>query len=884
LINNNISNEELVTASTIVAPSSVLAKQTSIYLARNSLNVDSTAWDAPSVVSYQGWVRDLYALSEMKVTRQLINSSQARVIWQNIIERSSISHRLIGTSNVVNWAINASELLHKWALDLKDLEPWSKNREVNQFIKWKTQYELRLKDEGWIDAANAEIAIRNGITHKTDSIIRTIWAEIDANPSQALLLKELNKKTVNIKNWSPIDRKINCSRIMFHDEIEEITTAAIWAKEKIEADPKERLALVIPSLTSKYKEIYQLLNSILGSDNEQLGTDGYGFYDFRTNTNEIDPTVGSALTVLSLFSREGNFYDFSRLLRNPLFSSDTICLARRGIIEANLRRSIQTQLRFLDAFQGGGLSDYLRKEDPKLEQALQKCIKRIPPVNTSLVPSQWVDIWVDLLQILGWQAQTLQTPGASCWESALNEFAQLTVVIGPISISRAINELTNILVNKRTNEALPINGIFLFQNLDSVGYGYTNIWATGLTDNRWPMAANPNPLIPLQLQRDLNMPLATPKQALSQSIDSINRLLRLSPQVTFSWHETSDELQVGPSSLIMTYPETTNSKLKSSSVFDICDKLDTNEIEVITDKPPALVGDLIKGGTKLLDIQSECPLRAFFDGRLGTNSLEEITIGVSPKNHGIAVHRAMHLLMQDKPCKPDVRKWTVEERDKNISAAISLALEEMFGKTSSYLRTIYSLQTKRMNLILNRAFETEIKRSVFDVSELEQERVHKILGFKVTYKMDRIDKLHMPDGTKINVIIDYKTGNRSSLKWFNKRLGDVQLPLYVLCSADKTAGIIIATLAPDTVVYDGYWEPQELFPGRPKVLPLERSWDDQLIIWKDQIETLVDEYIQGDSRIFSESIKLAERDYAPLTRVYEQLKINRVKEKDLNGK
>ena len=53
-------------------------------------------------------------------------------------------------------------------------------------------------------------------------------------------------------------------------------------------------------------------------------------------------------------------------------------------------------------------------------------------------------------------------------------------------------------------------------------------------------------------------------------------------------------------------------------------------------------------------------------------------------------------------------------------------------------------------------------------------------------------------------------------------------------------------------------------------LPVGREWRKQLQVWQEQIETLVTEFVEGDTRMFSDDLDIARGPFAPLTRVIEQ--------------
>ena len=178
-----------------------------------------------------------------------------------------------------------------------------------------------------------------------------------------------------------------------------------------------------------------------------------------------------------------------------------------------------------------------------------------------------------------------------------------------------------------------------------------------------------------------------------------------------------------------------------------------------------------------------------------------------------------------------------------------------------------------MERILNTYIDADLRRSYFEINALEKKICIDIDGLKINFKIDRLDILKTENNPSELLIIDYKTGTGSSpnpSNWFNGQPSDIQLPLYALAVKEDVGGVVVARLAPDKTSYSGYWQAKGAFPGRPSKLSDQESWDSQLSLWQSHIEKLVQEYAQGDSRLFIGNLDEAKRTFAPLTRVYEQ--------------
>ena len=872
---DDIKSIELEKCSTLVASNALSAKQLAIHIAQIQSTEGIQVWENPSVSSYQPWVCELYSALHSDKHQKLLNAVQVRALWQKIIESSPASESLIGTDNLVDWTIDASQKLSSWMLSRTTLEPWSDSPEVVSFCRWAEHYEEILKTEGWIDASKAEFFLRNSkLKLKQNKSI--IWADIDSSPAQRHLFENFIRTGTAIKAWQPHKAYGATIRTEFSTFSEEVEASARWAKTKLAENPNQRLALVIPTLGERRQETYRIIRKILNPGAVGLALNAeLSFFDLSGNIPEQDPIIGSALTVLDLFGIDGGFNEFSRWLRSPFFVDNLNQLSQRGVLESRLRLRMEVKLKFLDAFERGGLSEHLRSVDPELASLLEGAVKLITDVRNRSVPSDWVQIWERLLRQLRWQQQRLYPQGLARWESALSEFVQLTPVLGEITAQVAIKELRRILVGQTRTGPLPVHGLFLLQRLEDVGFGYNGIWATGLTDSYWPIPANPNPILPLMLQNSHGMPLASPGAALEYSNRITRRLLRLAPETILSWSSMSDEESAEPSPLILPYREISNVDLLCKySRLQQPKALKRNSLEVIRDDAPPIQGKQIFGGSYTLDMQSKCPFRAFFEGRLGALAPEKIIVGLSPMQRGIAIHRAMELLFDQKPSQSELENWTKNEREVKVASSVEQALGTVFGKTRTILKNMFDSEYRRMEMILNKFIEAELKRSSFEVSAIEAKIFFEIGGLKIDFKIDRLDILGADNNNIEVVIIDYKTGTGSSpspSNWFKGEPRDIQLPLYALAVKGDVGGVVVARLTPDKARYSGYWQPKDAFPGRLQKLPEKTTWNTQLSVWQTQIEQLVQEYAQGDSRLFENDLDKAKKTFAPLTRVYEQM-------------
>jgi ATP-dependent helicase/nuclease subunit B len=286
----------------------------------------------------------------------------------------------------------------------------------------------------------------------------------------------------------------------------------------------------------------------------------------------------------------------------------------------------------------------------------------------------------------------------------------------------------------------------------------------------------------------------------------------------------------------------------------------------VSDPAPPLETKDLRDGAGMLSRQARCPLRAFCEDRLAARPLERVGLGLSARFRGIATHRALERLLAGLPPQADFHAKVAD-----VDRIAERALGELFGDARQPLRALFAIEAQRLSATLSSLLELDLRRSAFSVTAVEQRQEITVAGRNLGVRIDRLDR--MTDG-KI-AIIDYKTGARpSAAEWFKDRLRDVQVPLYAAHSAADVGAAAVARVRAGQAAYSGYWTPGS-FPARSSRLPAERDWAAQLAAWRIQIERLVVEFAEGDTRLFLADLDDAYGAFAPLTRVHEQLGVVR---------
>jgi hypothetical protein len=275
----------------------------------------------------------------------------------------------------------------------------------------------------------------------------------------------------------------------------------------------------------------------------------------------------------------------------------------------------------------------------------------------------------------------------------------------------------------------------------------------------------------------------------------------------------------------------------------------------VPDPAPAFLERQLPGGARTLDLQARCPVRAFCETRLKARSLLSAERGLSPRARGIVTHRALELLAGARPAAASV----------DIAASVQRALAETFGPARRAFAALLELEAARLEALLARFIEAELRRPAFRTVGVEQRTDVRVGDVAIACRFDRLDEL--ADGTL--ALIDYKSGaGRTKSRWLDGRLASVQLPLYALEAGPRLSALLTLELGGATIAYRGVARRPDLLADTLRAVPDAAAWRALLERWRTQIQGLVEEYVGGDVRVYAEDWTDAAGEYAPLTRVH----------------
>ena len=826
---------------TVVTPNRRLAQDLQREFDAHQIAKGLTLWEAPDLLPVGAFVERLWEdalYSDLgEKLPLLLTPAQEQHLWQEIVK----DFDFLLKEGAAQQCREAWRLVHQWRIGAGP-----GNEDSLAFSKWSKDYERRTRGE--IDAARLPDLMAQHLGKLKKPKLLVAYA-FDVMPPQTTEFLE----KFELASCTPDSIHGECARASFLSAKHEIEAAAKWARARLE-EGKTRIGVVIPELSQHRSQVVRVFSRVMQPGYNlpaQAGTP----LPFNVSLGKplsSFPLVHFALDLLELAFQSVEFSRASHLVRSPFLGHADTELARRGALDAKLRKDSDDTLNL-------GNLIALAEPAPLLRKALEKVfeITRTRPES----PAEWARHFSALLDAAGFPGERAldsdEFQTRAKWHEALSELSKLERLAQSFSFAQALSFLKRYCADTLFQPESPDAPIQILGVLESAGLRFDCLWVSGLTDEAWPLDARPNPFIPIAAQKKAGIPQASAEASAVFDKFLTEQWKHAAAEVVFSYPLKEEDRDFAPSPLILDVAE------KPVAIPDFPRYRDlifqSRQMESFADsKAPPVPPGKVRGGTRVLADQAACPFRAFAKWRLGAEPLEEPAAGLDPRDRG----KLLHALMKELWTRLKSSSALKNDLSGAISQAATAAVKEM-----ELEGRFAQLERERLAKLAREWLEVEGRRAPFQVLHLEQQRDLHIAGLQFQSRIDRMDKLQ--DGG--HVLIDYKSGRMMSPRqWEGPRPDDPQLPLYAVAAPEELAAVTFAKLVPGEMRFIGFSKEEKSIP---QVRPPERiSWPALLAAWKRDAEALGKSFAEGDAHVDpKDELKTCRRcDLQTLCRVYEK--------------
>jgi ATP-dependent helicase/nuclease subunit B len=742
----------------------------------------------------------------------LLTPLQEQLLWEQIIRRSPAGETLLRIPETACSAADTWRLVQAYGLPVD--ARFEVAEDCAAFAGWTRDFEKRCRANRWIEQARLSDFIAKGDVARRETLYIAGFEEI--TPQQAHLFAALGEPIVVEAPRQNSELRFS----KFADAQSEIRAAAAWARGLLEENGETEIGIVVPDLPRLRTKIERLFQD-LGEQSFHISLGG---------PLAEEPMIHSALLVLEFGLGTLPLPSAGVLLRSPFVGGYEREFTRRGLIDAHLRKSGVWDVEPSRLADESSASPELARRLAKFDQLRE----RLPAEQR---PSEWCRDFARLLDTLGWPGDRVlsnrEPQIVEAWRALLSDLAALDLGTARFTYDQALSRLREIAAAKTfqvEDRGAPVQIMGL---LEASGLRFDQLWVMGLHDEALPFPARPNPFLPGSLQREHKLPHSSAEREMHFAKKLIDGLLASAPDVVVSYPASDQDRRFSPCGLVSGPWETPvrvpAAREARAPMEEFADAV----------APPVSIESEQRGGASLFKDIAACPFRAFAKYRLFARPLEESMPGLSYRDRGNTVHRALQVIWSE--LGSHVRLYEMGEGE--LEELISRAARAGAGRIPHSIGR--RLEQQRLGKLLRDWLEIEKSRAPFFVRAIEADRLVNIGGLEVKTRADRVDQL--PSGRE--VILDYKTGQLNSKAWDSDRPDEPQLPLYCATSEHPIAGAAFVQIRVGELGFQGLMEPGSALPHIKRMRMDEPTLEEEIRRWRDVLERLAERFRGGDATV-----------------------------------
>lgn len=823
-----------------------------------------SAWPAPRIQPLNRWLEQQWQFLVERAypgcQAVIAGRHQRQLLWERIIGQSPSGAALLQAEPLAQQAETALRSLELWTIDLESLSETGPFDEPNSraFADWLTQFRAQIREAGLITPETAHRILLDAFNERALPRPERIWLEgfDDLPPLHRQVLEAATDELIKL----PVKEMEHSSllRTQAADSETEIRAAALWSLKQLERDPQAVIGIIVPDLGQRRAQVERLFCEVFEPLSERPDVARYTLpFNFSAGV-PLGSTalVHSALSLLRLGLDQMPLDSLCSLIHSPFWGQPEAELVLRTQLCERLRRlgkmtPTGSDWRYLSQ----RLGEQLELTGPEsLAERLQQLDQHRRRLPRKTPASAWAEAFRQQLALLGWpgprrlDSQEYQQLGQ--WFELLESFAELDATGLPLDLSEALKQLTQLAQQAPFQAQTPDSPIQILGILEGAGLRFSHCWVLGLHHRQWPPVPEPNPLLPLELQRREHMPRASAERELQIARSLTDSYRHSAAEMVFSSPGSDDQGDLTPSPLIRALPETPLEELLQDfqSARQRYDQrlAEARQLEALscTQGPQVDTSAPAPGGSSLFKHQAACPFNAFAQLRLGAKQPDPPALGLSPAERGTVLHNALASLWQELQTSAALAALDEPELAERVKLACQQALEPMRQRRPRELGPEYcALELERLEAMIGRWLNLEKARPPFTVVATEQRQEIDYAGLKLTLFIDRIDELE--NGERL--LIDYKTGaDLKTNQWLGERPDEPQLPLYAVTQSEHIKGLAFAQLNPKALQWIGLGELSSPLPG---LKPPQEDWQTQLREWDSVLSALASDFIAGDARV-----------------------------------
>ena len=854
--------EELIAAGfTLLTPNFRLARRIKAEWDARRVAAGDRVWEPLSVKPLETWLLEQW---EHAVSANLVppvaplTPAQALEIWRQVIneqQRESSDFHLLRPSAAANLAAQARDTLLRWQVDMRarDIRPlFELDGDCRAFLRWLERFEERLRKDGQCTPVDCLAQLPKLVGHLPAS--RVALVEFDLIPP--LLRTALESLCLEVRDVSPNTSGDNRLVHSFNDKRAELQTVANWAADLHRTHPQTTVGIVLSDMAGDRVPLEYLLRrefDCLGDNYASLPV------NFSTGiTLDQAPLIRDALAALAMGLQETTIPAVEGLMRSRFVDlpDASTSLAQRFVRQ--LYEQGRAVVSIADLRHDANAVHLEEKKGLLLGRCLD-ALHSMRQLGRKALPTVWLERFSDILSAWGWPGSqaldSVEYQQLSLWHRTLDEFGTFDSVCSPLHCGEALALLRDCCRRQVSQPQTSDSPIQVLGPLEAAGLSFEHLWVCGMQGASWPASPRPSPFIPIAIQNRLHMPHANPEREWVFAETLLQQYSRTSQTLHASYCRQVDGVPSPPSALLHGFMAEAIAELPAVAGHWL-ERHSRGALDAVPDHHAPRLNPqqqlAMKGGSGLLEDQSQCPFRAFARHRLQIEPLATSNVGLSAGERGSLLHEALNSLWAALGDSETLQALDAEGQSNIVENAAQAAIATMPGYQRRKVGAAYwRLEAQRIMALLHEWLGVERQRSAFTVAQRELEMTLELAQLQIRLRVDRVDQL--PDGSR--VIIDYKSGKSSIRDWLGERPARPQLLLYSIAEPESVASLAFATVRPRECCYVGVGR-LAAAPGIVTDLAGVvdaaigvTQWSELNEYWRSTLERLAQEFVRGDAQV-----------------------------------
>lgn len=694
------------------------------------------------------------------------------------------------------------------------------------YARWAQAFEKLLDDQGWITTPQ----LPDRLTRLADWCppVPTALTFAGLAPAERRFLVACRGEVADFFPDPQRPMAVTAQRVVAGDQAEERGLAAVWARERLSADERARVGIVLPNLGAEFPAIERRFHAL--------------FPDVPDAADYVNVSGGLTLAQTPVCRDALEFLEFTAA----------------GADRARLRALAQSPFLRL-GLPVEGLPDHASLPAAAKRHRKSKLRPIVAAVAATGGRTPRVALLRRLLRLAGWPGSSLDSgefQAKQLFEECLSAFAFAEKVARFRDWATAVAGLRQLaetsLFAPRTAHA-PIQ---VLGRAESIGLTFDHLWLAGLDQATWPPVPTPNPLLPLARQRLAGVPALSFEAERKRAAAVTRHWLRAATRVVAS-HAGED---AAPSALTSAFAAVAaNAAVGQPALaanghpWAVATSIRLES--AVDDNAEPLATTKQRGGAAVLEAQSLCPFRAWARHRLGVREPTTYSRFPNAAERGAVVHR----ILADLLTAHRTQSALAELKAGAVAKAVAETLEDYPRWPDAYRR----LEAKRLEKLVADWLAFEAQRPPFAVVAVEHDMAANIAGLELELRIDRIDRLDATPNPASDraemaspalLLIDFKTGRSNARAWLPPRPTEPQLPLYAVTFPDDVSAGDVCGIAFVTVRPDGCRRRGVMADGAPADLTAAgkfagKSFAELRADWQTALAALARDYIAGRAAV-----------------------------------